>query len=86
MKLVKKRGNDETEKQLEEAKDEAAKLTERLDEVKLESSEYQKTVKQRKFCFSNNEGYEEGVVLYGTTLCRGVLSVVRLCKPREKVV
>ena len=51
-------------KQLEEAKDEVAKLTKRLDEVKSESSEYQKTAKQRKFCFSNIEGSEKDVQFY----------------------
>ena len=59
---------------------EVGKLTERLDEVKSESSEYQKIAKQQKFCFSNTEGSEKDVQFY-TELpsAEGVLSVVGLC-------
>ena len=56
-------------KQLKEAKHQVVKVTERLNEVKSESIEYQKTSKQQKFCFSNIKGYEKDVQFY-----RGLLS------------
>jgi len=49
-------------KQLEEAKDEIAKLTQRLDEVSSESKHYQKLAEKRKFCFTNIETSEKDVL------------------------
>ena len=74
--------------QLEAAKFEITTLTQKLDEMNAEFSEYQKLAEKRKFCFSNIEGSVRDiyVVLHRFALSRCFLSITRLCEPRKKAI
>ena len=51
-------------KEFEQAKDEIATLTLRLNDSEVNSEEHQKLAEKRKFCFLNIEGSERDVQFY----------------------